>query len=267
MELEEHWGSGDSENKSVDSVVCSPGRVRDKRPARVRIQEIWGVDEHIQDMARRYASAGYFVAAPDLYSKGGKDAARSPGRITELKDFLDRAPMSVIMNEDERKKFVEREGPDRARRLVETMESIFKGRDMDGMVKTLNDTVSLLKGDMGATSVGTVGYCMGGALSFMMSTNREVDASVVYYGVAPEDEKLKDVSSPVLGLYGGEDHRVFDAGSYVSSKLKDLGKSYQYRIYDGAQHAFFNDTRSSYGYGASKDAWARTLEFFRANLK
>lgn len=267
MELTEYWGSFYSEKKSVDSFFCFPKVIGKKRPAILLIQEIWGVDEHIVDMARRYATSGYFVAAPDLYSKGGKEASRSAGRITELKEFLDRAPMKVIMNPDERRKFIEREEPDRAERLIGTMDSIFTGRDMQDMVKILDDTVSLLHERFNASSVGTVGYCMGGALSFLMARNPGVSGSVVYYGTAPGNDDLMKVKAPVMGFYGGEDHGISDAVPSVADKMNSSGKKFQYQVYQGAQHAFFNDTRASYGYEAARDAWGRTLEFFRENLK
>lgn len=266
MEITDYWAPFNSGGKSTDSFFCYPSKIGEKKPAILLIQEIWGVDEHIQDLARRYAEAGYFVAAPDLYSRGGKPPARSAGRINELKDFLDRAPMSVIMNPEQRSEFIRKEEPDRAIRLTETMESIFNGRDMSGMAEILSDAASMLKSKIGASSVGTVGYCMGGALSFAMAADSSVDASVVYYGNAPDPDALGKLRSPVLGLYGGEDHRISDAVPDVAAKLKAAGKSYEYRIYEGAQHAFFNDTRASYSYRASRDAWGRTLEFFRKNL-
>ncbi len=266
MKITEYWAPYNSGGNTVDMFVCSPEKVQGKMPAILVIQEIWGVDEHIMDLARRYASAGYIAAAPDLYSNGGKDESRSAGRITELKDFLDRVPMSVIMNPDDRRKAIEKEPEVKAKRLSKTMDSIFSGRDMEGMVKALEDAVSVLRSDYGATSVGTVGYCMGGSLSFRMSMSKNVAGSVVYYGTAPEESILGEVSAPLLGLYGGEDHRISDAVPEVSEKMKSLGKKYDYVIYKGAQHAFFNDTRASFGAAAARDAWARTLEFFRQNL-
>lgn len=267
MELKEYWAPFQSDGESVDAFFCIPSRLNEKMPAILLIQEIWGVDDHIQDMARRYASAGYLVCAPDLYSKGGKPAPRSTARINELKEFLDKAPMHVIMDPAQRKKFLEKEEPDKAGRLVETMDSIFTGRDMEGMKRTLDDAASFLVNKMQATGVGTVGYCMGGALSFLIATNANVNGSVVYYGSAPESSKLKEIRAPVLGLYGGEDHGISDKVPSVADEMRSLKKSYEYKIYNGAQHAFFNDTRSSYGYEAARDAWARTLEFFRVTLK
>lgn len=267
MDLKEYWAPYESSGESVDSFLCMPERVEEGMPAILLIQEIWGVDDHIQDLARRYASSGYLVAAPDLYSRGGKNAARSTARINELKEFLDKAPMSVIMDPDQRKKFLEKEEPEKSRRLVDTMNSIFSDRDMDGMKNMLDDAVMFLKNKMGATSVGTVGYCMGGALSFLMSTNEHVSGSVVYYGTAPDTNVLKEVKAPILGIYGGEDHRISDAVPDVADELRNLKKSYEYKIYKGAQHAFFNDTRASFGYAAARDAWARTLEFFRVTLR
>lgn len=266
MELREYWEPFLSGGKSADIFVCKPDRIGENKPGILLIQEIWGVDEHIIDLARRYATAGYLTVAPDLYSKGGKEPAKSNGRITELKSFLDRVPMRVIMDPDGRKKAIEKEPEDKAKRLIETMDAIFSGRDIPAMVKTLEDAVHYLKSEQGVSNVGTVGYCMGGALSFIMASNKDVSASVVFYGTAPEESVMKNINAPVLGLYGGEDHRISDAAPGVADNMKKLGKSYEYKIYEGAQHAFFNDTRASYGYEASRDAWGKTLEFFRANL-
>lgn len=260
------WGSYKSGGESVDAFLCSPARRDEDSPAILLIMEIWGVDEHIQDLARRYAEAGYMVVAPDLYSRGGKPAARSAERITELKAFLDKAPMSVIMDPEKRNEYVGKEEPEKAKRLIETMDSIFMNRDMDGMVDMLNDAVETMRNQYGLKSIGTVGYCMGGALSFRMAANVGVSASVVYYGTAPEDDELKNLKAPVLGLYGSEDHRISDAVPDVESRLKSLGKEYSHVIYKGAPHAFFNDTRTSYHYRSAVDAWGRTMEFFRSRL-
>jgi carboxymethylenebutenolidase len=86
--------------------------------------------------------------------------------------------------------------------------------------------------------------------------------AVVCYGSAPADDKLVDLSCPVLGLYGADDHRITDGVPHVAEMAAVTAMSFEYEIYQDTPHAFFNDTRSSYRVTAARDAWARVLSFF-----
>jgi carboxymethylenebutenolidase len=118
--------------------------------------------------------------------------------------------------------------------------------------------------------VGTVGFCMGGALSlYAASKNERVAACVVFYGIHPKVEPDFDaLRAPVLGLFGEKDSMVTPEVVYqLEEKLREHGKAVETHIYAGADHAFFNDTRPEvYDAAAAADAWRRTVEFFRANL-
>lgn len=117
--------------------------------------------------------------------------------------------------------------------------------------------------------VGTVGFCMGGALSlYAASKNPQVGACVVFYGIHPNVKPdLASLQAPVLGLYAENDGYVTPTVvRELEAKLKQHGKSVEMHIYPGTDHGFFNDTREVYNEAAAKDAWRRVLAFYREHL-
>jgi carboxymethylenebutenolidase len=112
---------------------------------------------------------------------------------------------------------------------------------------------------------------MGGALSlFAASKNPEVAACVVFYGGHPNVRPdLAALRAPVLGLWAGKDGFVTpQVVAQLDAQLTALGKPHEFHTYPDAQHAFFNDTRPEvYDPAAAQDAWRRTLEFFRRELR
>lgn len=118
--------------------------------------------------------------------------------------------------------------------------------------------------------VGTVGFCMGGALSlYAASKNEQVGACVVFYGIHPNVKPdLPNLKAPVLGIYAEKDKSTPpEAVRDLEQQLRALGKSVEMHIYPETDHAFFNDTRPGvYNRRAAEDAWRRTIEFFAKNL-
>jgi carboxymethylenebutenolidase len=156
-------------------------------------------------------------------------------------------------------------GPDQAGKLMMAMNIERTEKDLAGAIDYLQQQQGV-----GGTGVGTVGFCMGGALSlFAASKNPEVTACVVFYGghphVTPDLEALR---APVLGLWAGKDGFVTpDVVADLDRRLSALGKRHDFHTYPDAPHAFFNDTRPEvYDASASADAWRRTIEFFRREL-
>lgn len=199
-------------------------------PGVIVIQEWWGLVPHIEDLADRFAAEGFVALAPDLYH--GKKAT----------------------------------GPDQAGKLMMAL-------DIERAAKDLAGAIDYLRQQPGVTAsrVGTVGFCMGGALSlFAASRNPTVGACVVFYGGHPNvTPDLPSLEAPVLGLWAGKDGFVTPAVvSALDQQLTALGKRHEFHTYDHAQHAFFNDTRPEvHDPAASKDAWRRTLAFFRHELE
>ena len=156
--------------------------------------------------------------------------------------------------------------PDEAGKLMMSMRIDEAEKDLRGAIQFL-----LKHSQTSSRHVGTVGFCMGGALSlFAASKNAEVGACVVFYGGHPNVKPdLASLKAPVLGLYGEKDTFVTqESVKTLEKSLKDLGKRVEMHIYPGADHAFFNDERPQvYNEAAARDGWNRTIKFFRAELK
>lgn len=196
-------------------------------PAVVVIQEWWGLDDHIKDLTRRFARENFVALAPDLYH----------GQVASE--------------------------PDEARKLVMEL-------DMPAAVKEIQRAIGFLQTQeaVGGDKVGIVGYCMGGGLVLQTAlVSSEVGAAVVYYGQPLSPDRSAEVKAPILGFYGAEDGSIPVANVEAMRQAFDqAGLENEIHIYEGAGHAFFNDTRPSYNADAATDAWPRTLAWFRTHL-
>lgn len=156
--------------------------------------------------------------------------------------------------------------PDEAAKKMMALRIAEAEQDLKGAVNYL-----LAADATSSAKIGTVGFCMGGALSlYAASKNTDVGACVVFYGGHPNVKpELSDLQCPVLGIYAERDGSVTpDLVHALEQQLRALGKSIETHIYPGVSHAFFNDTRPEvYNEEASKDAWRRVLEFLRVNLR
>lgn len=155
--------------------------------------------------------------------------------------------------------------PDEAGKMMMALNIAQTEKDLRGAVQYLLDHEAT-NGD----KVGTVGFCMGGALSlYAASKNPQVGACVVFYGIHPKVEPDFDaLRAPVLGIFAEKDGFVTpDVVRALEDAIREHGKSIETHTYPGTDHAFFNDTRPEvYDADASADAWRRTLAFLRANL-
>ena len=154
--------------------------------------------------------------------------------------------------------------PDEAGKLMMALRIDEAEKDLRGAVNYLLNHEATT-GD----KVGTVGFCMGGALSlYAASKNPQVAACVVFYGIHPNVKPdLANLKAPVLGIYAELDGYVTPAVVHeLEAKLKEHGKSAEMHIYPGLDHGFFNDTREVYDEAGAKDAWRRVLDFFGKHL-
>lgn len=155
--------------------------------------------------------------------------------------------------------------PDQAGKMMMAMRIDQAERDLAGAI----DAVAA-RPEATGSKVGTVGFCMGGALSlFAASRNPEVGACVVFYGGHPNVKPdLEALQAPVLGIYGGKDAFVTpEVVNELDRRLTLLGKRHEFHRYPNADHAFFNDERPEvYDGAAAKDAWTKTLDFLRREL-
>ena len=148
--------------------------------------------------------------------------------------------------------------------------AIAAGRKIDDemITKDLTGGINYLKGQsfVRANRIGVIGFCWGGGKALLFTTrSKDLSASVIYYGSNPSNlEDVKNISAPVLGQYGGADERITSGVPKLAEAMKKYGKSFEYKIYPGAPHGFNSDTSQE---DAAKEAWGRTLEFFKKHLQ
>jgi carboxymethylenebutenolidase len=198
------------------------------RASIIVIHEWWGLNEHIRDVAGRFAGEGYAVLAPDLYEGKVTKDTEEAGR---LMSGLDRSRALEILNG-----------------AVEYL----RGRVEDG-----SDRIGVTGFCMGGTFA-----------LLLPCYNPSIKAAAPFYGDIPSDGELKNLSAPVLFIGAENDFWItLDKMERLKNKLGELGKKGEVRIYDGVGHAFFNDTRpDAYDGDCAEDAWKRVLTFFAYNL-
>jgi carboxymethylenebutenolidase len=271
VKLRDEWATYDSGGAAVRAYEAWPDYGAEPLPAIIVIMEIWGVDGHIQDLVRRFATSGYLAFAPELYSHGGRvPEPLAQTRIGAARAFLDTLPPAVWHNPAERDAAVAKLPEAQRAPLTETMRLLFApDRPWERYVGDLRAAVRHVRDhprNRGAR-IGASGYCLGGALSARLAcVEASLAAAVIYYGAAPPADQIPGIRCPVIGFYGGDDPRITDGVPAFAQAMKTAGKSFEYYVYAGAPHAFFNDERRSYRVGASRDAWARTLTFFATHL-
>lgn len=152
--------------------------------------------------------------------------------------------------------------PNEARKLVMEL-------DMLAAVGEIEQAIAYLKSQSFVSGgVGVVGFCMGGGLVLQTAVHSQApDAGVVFYGSPLTAADTARVSAPILTLLGTADNIPVSGVETMHNAFDEAGITNAYQIYDGAQHAFFNDTRSSYDPDAAADAWTRTLGWFRQHLQ
>lgn len=199
-------------------------------PATILLQEWWGLEDHIKDVCDRLAGAGFVALAPDLYR----------GDTTEDPDEAQQKMMAMSMDQTE--------------------------LDMRAAV----DYLSAHEASEGS-GVGSIGFCLGGGLSvWAASANGKIGAVVTYYYVMPHGKPdFSNVRAPVLGHFGTADQFIPpDDARALEQELRDAGVQVDFEFYEGAGHAFFNDTDrlGTYDPQAAERSWDRSVEFLRSNL-
>jgi carboxymethylenebutenolidase len=146
---------------------------------------------------------------------------------------------------------------------------LMSGLDPAQALAKLKTVVEQLRASSEVTSVGVTGFCMGGVYTLLTACNVPVAAAVPFYGMPDDLSCLANLSCPVL-FFGGEKDQwiTVEKMNRLQEAFAQYGKEGAVKIYAGADHAFFNDTRSEvYSAADAADAWQRTLAFFRQHLK
>jgi carboxymethylenebutenolidase len=202
----------------------------ERGPATIVLQEWWGMDEHIRSICDRFAAEGFFALAPDLFR----------GETTTQPSEAQQKMMALSMDQAE--------------------------TDMCGAAEFLS-TQPGVEG----SGVGSVGFCLGGGLSvWAAATCPKITAAVTYYYVMPHGKPdFTKIKGPVLGHFGTADEFIpVDDARKLESELRDAGVETTFHYYDGAGHAFFNDTNrlGTYDEGLAQVSWERTVGFLRTAL-
>jgi carboxymethylenebutenolidase len=236
-------------------------------PAVIVIQEIWGLVDHIKDVARRFRNEGYVTLAPDLYTGEWREVM-SAERIAAGMAFLRSAPQEVQRDPAKLESALS-ERPQQERDAIKMLATVMSPNQRFRFAEDLLGAVEYLKSraEVAGDRIGSIGFCMGGAVSGYLATlSPDLRAAVIFYGQSPPPERVPDIQARVLGIYGGEDHRITDTVPELAEVMEQAGKSFEYHIYPGAPHAFFNDTRPNYREEAAGDAWQRVLAFIDETL-
>jgi carboxymethylenebutenolidase len=205
-----------------------------KFPTIIVIHANQGLNDYTRDVARRFAKEGYVSLAVDFLSRhGGTKKVNPEGE--GLGNIRDLAPWYGVA-----------EDADSGFAFLRTFPDVRVDRS------------------------GLIGFCWGGEMTFSSTTQiRGLKAAVVFYGRSPQPlDLVKNIQAPVLAHYGEKDSTVNQDIPSTEEAMKKHNKSYTYKIYPGAQHGFHTDTNPErYHADAAKEAWTRTLDFFRKHLQ
>ncbi len=240
---------------------------RGPHPALIVVHEIWGLDDHIRGVARRFAEQGYLSLAPDLYT-GELHEAMTPANIMAGMQFLRQAPPEVQRDPSRLAERMAQFTPEQ-QRAMRTLMEVMGPRRREGFAQDLRAALGYLRGrdDVDPARVGCLGFCMGGGLTGRLATIApELRAGVIFYGENPPLDEVPRIQGALLGLYGETDRRITDTVPDLARAMARAGKPFEYHVYPGAAHAFFNDTRPSYQAEAAQQAWERVLAFLGREL-
>ena len=223
----------DGELPAYRAMPASGGR----HPVLLIVQEVFGVDEYLQDVCRRAAHEGFLAIAPELFARQGK-----PGEVASRQDLF-----KIVLS-----------APD-AQVLA----------DLDACVAWAGAS------DGDADRVGVTGFCWGGRIVWLYAAHtRRLKAGVAWYGRLVGDtdphhprhpvDVAAELHAPVLGLYGAADEAIpLDTVERMKTALAAADSPSEFVVYDGAPHAFHADYRPSYRAAAADDGWARLLAWLR----
>jgi len=214
-------------------------RGQGRYPIVLVVQEIFGVHEHIRDVARRLAKLGYLAVAPELYHRQG-DVSKLDG-VDAIREIVVKVPDAQVLSDlDQAAAWAAQNGGDTERLAV-------------------------------------TGFCWGGRITWLYAAHQKrLRAAVAWYGRLVSDptalqpthpiDVAAALHAPVLGLYGGADAGIpLETVERMRSLLSEAGSKSSIVVYPDAPHAFYADYRPSYRRAAAEDGWKRLTEWFGQN--
>jgi carboxymethylenebutenolidase len=236
-------------------------------PLVIVVHEIFGPDAHIQDVCRRITGLGYVTAAPNLFA-GELGRLLTPTNIGLAMQAFAQAPPDLRRDPTKFAAFAASQPPER-RPILEAFGRISSPAALESFTQDLIAVEAHLRAlpEVDPKRVGVVGFCFGGTMAARLATvDPELRAAVVFYGQNPPLDAVPRIRAKVLGLYGSEDVGLTPTVPQLADAMSAAGKSFESKVYPGAEHAFFNDTRPTYHRMSAEDAWDRVVKFFGATL-
>lgn len=210
----------------MSGYLAQPGG-GERHPGVIVISENRGLNPHIEDVARRMAREGFLALAPDILSPVGGTPSDEDSARTMMSE----------LNPEE-------------------------------TLPRLAGAVPFLAGHPGSTGkVGAIGFCWGGGYANQLAAaGTSLNAAVPYYGRQIPVDQVPNITAPLCLHYAGEDERINAGIADYEAALQANNKPYEIYMYEGAQHAFNNDTSERYHMEAAELSWSRTIAFLRQHL-
>ncbi len=233
-----------NENLQIDAYLAEPA---DKGifPAVIVIQEIFGVNIHIREVAERLAQEGYVAIAPTLFQRTapGFEGGYTPEDVQLGRSYKEQTTAAEILS------------------------------DIQAAIAYLR-TLPNVK----AEAIGTIGFCFGGHVVYLAATLPDIKATASFYGGGipnstpgggePTITRTSEIKAPIYAFFGTEDKGIpLEQTEQVESELKKYLIPHAVFRYVGAEHGFFCNHRPSYNSEAATDAWKHVLELFQKNLQ
>jgi carboxymethylenebutenolidase len=214
------------------------------------VHEVWGLSDHIKDVADRFAKEGYYVIAPNLLSDTDIEKHLTPNLAKDLFDPEKRNATQPVL----RKLMAPIQEPEFGPKTTEKLKKLFN---------------YLCDKSETRQKVAVVGYCFGGSYSFNLAiAEPRLLAAIPYYGHVDQDvEQLRQISCQVMAFYGEKDERLIASLPSLEERMHEANIDFTAQVYASCGHAFFNDTNPfAYKEEAAKDSWKRTLDFLEASF-
>ncbi len=218
----------DAQSETITGYLAEPAEAG-SYPGVLVCHENRGLTDHIRDVARRFAKAGYVALALDLLSREGGTASHDRDEVPALLSNVN--PMRHVND------FIA------GYAYLQNLSSVASER------------------------IGMTGYCFGGGVTWRVATALpSLKAAVPFYGPGPELSEVPNIKAAVLGVYAESDERINAGKDALEQALKAAGVTYQLNVYPGVQHAFHNDTGERYVEAQATQAWQDTLAWFEQYL-
>ncbi len=229
--VQTEWAKYKNADLEITGYLARP-KTAGSYPTMIVIHENRGLTEFVLEIAKRWAGEGFVALAPDFLSRRGGTAG------------------------------------------FESMNAASQGigtLKREEVVSDLHATVSYLKtrSEVKKDRIAVSGFCWGGGQTFNFATeSKDLVCAVVFYGIQPNPiDKMANLSCPVFGIYGELDTRINAGIPEVESAAAKYKKSYEKKVYPGANHAFMNFTGPRYDEAAAKDAWATAVTFVKKHTR